>query len=36
MAGMLGVDAVADRAADSVAAEQKGAASAAPKTEEAK
>jgi hypothetical protein len=36
MAGMLGVDAVADRAADSVAAEQKGAAFAAPKTEEAK
>lgn len=36
MAGMLGVDAVADRAAESVAAEQKGAASAAPKTEEAK
>ena len=35
MAGMLGVDAVADRAAESVAAEQKGAAPAAQKTEEA-
>lgn len=36
MAGMLGVDAVADRAAESVAAEQKGAApAAADKTEEA-
>jgi hypothetical protein len=36
MAGMLGVDAVADRAAESVAAEQKGAAAAAAeKTEEA-
>lgn len=36
MAGMLGVDAVADRAAESVAAEQKGAApAAAQKTEEA-
>ena len=36
MAGMLGVDAVADRAAESAAAEQKGAAPAAQKTEETK
>ena len=36
MAGMLGVDAVADRAAESAAAERKGAAPAAEKTEEAK
>ncbi|WP_188238065.1 tetratricopeptide repeat protein [Sphingopyxis sp. LK2115] len=36
MAGMLGVDAVADRAAESIAAERNGAAAAAPKTEEAK